>query len=91
MQREMDMLGLSLPSSCRSQIEKMVNRGIVRLRMNNLLDNPGMVLQAESNLKGLVRYFCDFSREVNTYPTLNDADFQKGLTACPTFFPYWSS
>lgn len=91
LQREMDTLGLQLSSSCRGQLEGMVTRGVTRMRVNKLLDNPGQILQAERNLKEMVQYFCGHARQVSTYPTLSDDEFRRAKTACPTFFPFWSS
>ena len=91
MQYELDMQGLQLPGSCRSRLEQMISRGVIRMRTNKILDNPGQVLQAEQNLKSLVRYFCEFSREAGIYPEITDPDFEKALLGCPPFFPFHCS
>ena len=49
MQYELDMQGLQLPGSCRSRLEQMISRGVIRMRTNKILDNPGQVLQAAVN------------------------------------------
>ena len=91
MQREHDMQGLQLPSSCRSRIEQMVSRGVTRMRTNRILDNPGQVLQAEQNLKELIRYLCAFARDAGVFPEMTDADFDKAMLTCPPLFPWHST
>jgi len=62
-----------------------------RMRTSKALENAGHTLQAERNLKFLIRYLCDYSRDVGTFPQLNDSDFNAALLASPTFWPYCSS
>jgi hypothetical protein len=91
MRREFDSQGLNLPSSCRNQLERMVSHGVTRMRVSNALDSPSHVIQAEKNLRLMVRYFSDYSKKTGSYPTLKDSDFRNGLLDCPTYWPYWSS
>ena len=91
MQRELQAQNLQLSPYCTQQIEQMVNYGMQRLRFNNANENAAHVLQAERNLKFLVRYFSDYSRNVGSFPKLSNSDFDDALNSCPTFWPYCSS
>ncbi len=70
------------------QIEKMVGQGVERMRINNAVDQVGKVIQAEQNLRRLIDYFCTCSKDVGTYPTLDDNAFNSALIACPPLWPY---
>jgi hypothetical protein len=59
--------------------------------MQNVIDHQGYVTQAEQNLKSLIKYFCDYSRDLGTFPTLSDSDFNAALSSCPIFWPYCST
>jgi hypothetical protein len=91
MKRELQSQNLQLSSDCIAQIEKMVRYGIQRMRANHSMDNAGHVIQAERNMRFLVRYFCDYSRDMGTHPKLSNSDFNQALNACPTLWPFNSS
>ena len=91
MQRELQSQSLQLSPGCAQQIEQLVGHGVQRMHINNAGSHAGHVLQAERNLKLLIRYFSDYSRNSGTFPMLNDSDFDAALLACPTFWPYCSS
>jgi len=91
MRRELQTQNLQLSIDCTQQIEQLVRRGIDRMRTGRVLDHAGHVIQAERNVKLLIKYFCDFARDAGTFPRLSNADFQKALIACPTIWPYCSS
>jgi hypothetical protein len=88
LQREIDSLGFKPTTSCKSQMDQMVIRGIVRMRIGKALDNPGRILQAERSLRDLVQYFCDQSRDAGTFPEISDEDFRAALISCPPLWPY---
>jgi hypothetical protein len=88
MQREMDFLSFKPPTSCKSQMDSMVAQGLTRMRISKALDNPGQVLLAERNLKELVKYLSDYSREVGSYPSIEEADFHAAMLASPAYWPY---
>ena len=76
---------------CVQQIEVLVTQGVERMRNNNLADNPGRLMNAEQNLKSLVKYLRNYANEVGSYPHLSNADFDAALRNCPTFWPYCAS
>ncbi len=91
MRRAVDSQSFQLSSECQQQLEQMVVNGLIRMRINKTIDHPGYILQAESNLKALVQYFCDYAREVETFPHMGSADFHAALIVCPTYWPFCSS
>ena len=91
MQRELDSNGLQLSPYCVRQIEQLVIRGVQRMRNNKADEHPGQVLNAERNLRSLIKYFQDYSREAGTFPQLTNSGFEAALRVCPTFWPYCSS
>ena len=82
---------LQLSFYCEKQIEQLVSRGVGRMGTGKVDDHAGYVLQAERNLKSLIKYFCDYSLRVETFPALSNSHFNAALNACPTFWPYTSS
>jgi hypothetical protein len=91
MRRELDAQNLQLTSECQQQIEQLLVNGVSRMRINKAIDHPGHILQAERNMKALIQYFCDYAREVDSYPNLNSADFSAAMIVCPSFWPFSSS
>ena len=91
MQRELESRGMELPLYCTQQIEQMVSRAMLRMQANRVIDHAGHVLQAERNLVSLIEYFCEYSREIGSYPRLSNSDFDAALHSCPSFWPYSSS
>jgi len=91
MQRELQSENLQLSPYCSQQIEQLLSYGIQRMRVNNASDRARHILQAERNLKFLIRYFSNYSKEVGSFPRLNNSDFDAALLACPTFWPFCSS
>lgn len=91
MQRELQSQNLQLSSDCQRQIEQMVRHGVQRMRINRAMDHAGHVIQAERNMRLLVRYFCDYARNLGTFPKLSNSDFNRALSACPTLWPFSSS
>lgn len=91
LRRELESRSFELSPDCQTQIEQMIMNGIVRMRINKAIDRPGHVIQAEHNLKALVRYFCEYAQEQETFPHLESVDFHAALITCPTFWPYCSS
>lgn len=90
MQRELQAQNLQLSAYASQRIEQLVKNGIHRMRVNNASEHAGLVLQAEQNLKFLVRYFSDYAREAGSFPSLKDQDFDAALKTCPTYWPYSS-
>ena len=88
MKREMSSHDFHPNSYCEYQIEKIVGQGVQRMRINNAVDQVGKVIQAEQNLRRLIDYFCTYSKDVGTYPTLDDDAFNSALVACPLLWPY---
>jgi len=88
MMRELQTRGLQLSPYCTQQIEQLVGHGVQRMRTGNVIDHAGHVMHAERNLRSLVKYFYDYSREVGTFPNLNNSDFDPALLACPSYWPY---
>ena len=88
MQRELDTQGLQLSPYCIQQLELLVTRGIERMRNNKVLDHAGHILNAERNLKSLVKYIGGYSREEGTFPKLTNTGFDAAILASPTFWPY---
>ena len=91
MQRELELQRLQLPVYCTQQMELMIANGVQRMRVNKALDHAGHVLQAERNLRALVKYLCDFSRKEGTFPTLTETSFDAAMGSCPTFWPFCST
>ena len=90
-QRELDSQNLLLSPYCTQQIEVLITQGVERMRNNRVADNPGRLLNAEQNLKALVKYLRNYATDVGTYPHLGNADFDDALRTCPTFWPYCAS
>ncbi len=90
-QRELDSRNLQLSPYCTQQIEQLVSHGIQRMRVNSATSNAAYSLRAEQNLRSLVKYFCDYSRDMETFPKLSNSHFDAALIACPTLWPYNSS
>jgi hypothetical protein len=91
MQRELKSRNLELSPYCVQQIEQLIGQGVQRMRVNNAIDHAGHVMQAERNLRALIKYFSDYSRNRGTFPNLSQADFDAALLSCPTIWPYCSS
>lgn len=88
MKRHMSSLDFHPNSYCEYQIEKLVGHGVERMRINNAVDQIGKVIQAEQNLRKLVDYFCNYAKDVGTYPVLNDDAFDSALISCPPLWPF---
>ena len=91
MQRELESQNLQLAISCKQQMEQLIAYGLQRMRTSKALDNSGHIMQAERNLRALIKYLCDFSREDVTFPVLGQARFDAAISNCPTFWPYCTS
>ena len=91
MQNEVDAQGLRLSFYCTQQIEQVLFRGLARMRSAKALDHPGHVLQAERNLKALIKYLGTYARNIGSHPRLTNTDFDKAMNACPNYWPYTSS
>jgi hypothetical protein len=91
MQREVKSQNLQLSMYGMQRLELLVGQGIQRMRLNSAADHAGYAIQAERNLKQLIRHFGDYSRNLGTHPQLSDADFDAALVACPNVWPYRSS
>lgn len=91
MQLELKSQNLELSLYCMQQVEKLVGQGIQRMRMNSALGHARYAMQAERNLKLLIKHLTDHSRSLGTFPKLNDPDFDAALIVCPTLWPYRSS
>ncbi len=88
MKRQMSSNDFHPTSYCEYQFEKLVGQGVERMRINNAVDQVSKVIQAESNLRHLIDYFCNYSKDVGTYPVLNDDAFDSALISCPPLWPY---
>lgn len=75
---------------CEQQINMLVGHGIARMRLNNVIDQSSHIIRAEQNLKALIKYFSNYSRDVGTFPTLSNSAFNTALNTCPIFWPYRS-
>jgi hypothetical protein len=91
MQRELDTSRLQLSPYCKKQIEQLVTRAVTRMHNNKVADNPGRLMNAERNLRALVKYLHDHSQATGSFPRLTDTDFDTAMRVCPTFWPYCSS
>lgn len=91
LQRELDSQGLQLSPYCTQQIEQLLSRGLERMRNNKAAEHPSHQMNAERNLKALVKYFSDYSKEMGTYPRLSGSDFDTALHTSPAYWPYCSS
>jgi hypothetical protein len=91
MQRELDSCGLELTANGRQQVEQLVTYGVDRMRRSHALEHPGLMINAEQNLKSLVKYLAGRAREAGTFPNLSPQDFDSAMRACPTLWPYCSS
>ena len=91
MQRELETQSLQLSDYCTQQIQQLIGNGVNRMRTSKVLDHAGHVMQAERNLRSLVKYFSDYSRTAGSYPHLSTSQFDAALSSCPTLWPYCSS
>jgi len=88
LQRELQHQKLQLSTYCTQQIEQLLGQGIQRMSLQKSADNPAHVMRAERNLKHFIKYLSDYSRELGSYPTLSNSDFDTALNSSPTFWPY---
>lgn len=91
MQRELESQNLQLSIYCTQQIEQMVSYGVQRMRTSKVIDHSGHIMQAERNLRALVKYLGDCSQKAGTYPSLTSSSFDAAMSSCPNFWPYCSS
>ena len=84
MKRELQSQNLQLSPDCLSRIEQMVRHGVQRMRINRATDHASHVIQAERNMRLLIRHFRDYARNLGTFPKLSNSDFSNALNACPT-------
>jgi len=75
---------------CEQQITLMVGHGVARMRINKVVDQTSHIVRAEQSLRSLIKYFCDYSHEVGTFPTLSNSAFDTALNTCPNFWPFRS-
>lgn len=75
---------------CEGQLKMLVGQGVSRLRLNNAIEDASLILRAESSLRSLVRYFSQYSKDVGTFPSLSNTQFNTALNECPTFWPFRS-
>jgi len=90
MQRELDSEGLQLTPYCVQQIEQLVIHGVGRLQLNKADNHPSHVINAEHNLKALIQYLGNYSRNEGTFPNLDNAGFDAAMRNSPPFWPYCS-
>ena len=88
MKRHMSYLDFHPNTYCEYQFEKLVGQGVERMRINNAVDQVNKIIQAEQNVRHLINYFCDYSKQVGTFPVLNDDAFDSALISCPPLWPY---
>ncbi len=88
MKREMSSRDFHPTSYSEYQFEKIVGQGVERMRTSNVVDNMGKVIQAEQNLRRLIDYFCNYSQEAGSYPTLDNEAFDSALRDCPPHWPF---
>ena len=91
MRRELDFSQLQLTPYSRQQIESLIGYGMTRMQANKALDNPGLIMRAEQNLKGLIEYFVTYAKKIGTFPALGDLDFDDALRHTPPFWPFCAS
>jgi hypothetical protein len=65
--RELRAQSLELFPSCTQQIEQLVNNGVQRMRLNKADEHAGHFVQAEQNLKALIRYLGEYAREAGFF------------------------
>jgi hypothetical protein len=90
MHRELRAQNLVLSPSCTQQIEKLVNNGAQRMRLNKA-EHARHIIQAEQSLKTLIQYLVDYANDTGSFPKLNDEGFRAALSRCPTLWPFLSS
>ena len=88
MKKEISSLNFQLRPYCEHQIEAMIAQGVQRMRSSNCVDQIDKVSLAQQNMKKLVKYFCNVSQEMGTYPMLADTAFDSALASCPPLWPY---
>lgn len=91
MRQELEFLRLQFSPYCVQQIEQMIGNGIKRMKVNNTIDHAGYALQAERNLKALIKYFADYAKNQGTFPNLNEKDFDTAMHTCPILWPFSGS
>ncbi len=91
MQREVETCGVRLPPYALQQVETLVNQGLERMRRTKAVDHPGLVINAERNLRRLVRYLAEYAREAGSFPELEPRQFDAAMRSCPAFWPYSTS
>lgn len=90
-QRELDSQNLLLSPYGSQQIEVLITQGVERMRNNKVDEHPGRLMNAEQNLKSLVKYLRKYATDVGSYPQLSNADFDDAMRNCPTYWPYCAS
>lgn len=91
MQRELESSGLQLTPGSQQQLEQVVANGVSRMRRTHAIDHPGLLINAEQNLKSLVKYLAAYAREAGSFPKMTSQDFGTAMRTCPTLWPYASS
>lgn len=89
--QELQSQGLQLTPYCQQQFEQLLSNGVQRLSLVRPAPKPAHTMQAERNLKGLVKFFCDFAQDRGTFPRLENADFNAALSQCPPHWPFHAS
>ncbi len=91
MKQELEFLELQLGPYCIQQLEQAIGNGIRRMEINNSSSHPGYVLQAEQNLKSLIRYYSGYAENIGTFPLLSELDFDAAQRSAPGLWPYSTS
>ena len=91
MRQELEFLQVHFSPYCVQQVEQMIGNGIKRMKVNNTIDHAGYVMQAERNLKALLKYFSDYAKQEGTFPELKDKDFDAAMKTCPILWPFSAS
>jgi hypothetical protein len=91
MRREINSRKLQPSPYCVKQIEGLIRQGIVRMQTMNADKNPGHVMKAEQNIKGLVAFLAEHARKARTFPTLGENEYDAAMRNPPALWPFCSA
>jgi hypothetical protein len=83
LRRELAAQEFKASSYCEGQLQRLVSQGIARMRLNNAIEDSSLILRAEQSLRSLVRYFCQYSKDVCRCAHRSQARLHARLNAPP--------
>ena len=80
--------GMQLDPRCEGQVEKLLNHGIERMSIMNLLDRVDKQALAQENLEKFIKHMEKHARFAGTFPSLGLRAFERAKQDSGPLWPF---